>query len=246
MLTHLKRTTTLLILSLLLLSPIKSFAQEKTVFRDNQQWIQYASDVNLSNKWTIKADASMRYRDDFNNKSQYMARSSVHYRIKNQLTFFGGLAYSGYYENNKDLFREIRPFQGIGFNHQVHHLPSNHRFMIEERFIKSRKKAPTAFKRYHSRLRYRFMVSLPLWARSGNAAKKLILRLSNEIFLTPNKTITQHLFNSNRFLVGPEYQFTSGLKASLTYTYQFSATAVRDTFHQSNIYRLKIKQNISL
>ncbi|WP_157831423.1 DUF2490 domain-containing protein [Confluentibacter flavum] len=133
----LKRIFKRLLIAVVLISFLshKTSAQNKTVTHENQQWLQYYNETKLNNHWTLLADASYRWKDGFNESSQFIVRSALGYAIKQNLRVSAGFAYSGFYSQDALNRMEYRPHQELVFINNLNNIKFNHRLRVEERFF---------------------------------------------------------------------------------------------------------------
>jgi len=223
-------------------------AQEKTIIHENQQWLQYYLQLRLSEKWNVQGDAGYRWKESFSARNQYVLRVGGTYRATPALQVGGGMAYSGSYGDEGLEEVEFRPFQDISLKSDFRYFDLSQRFRMEERFynpvVDGRISSPNDF---NLRLRYALTANIPLLHFSEKRpAAQLSLQLGDEIFINAGKAIVTDVFDKNRIVLGPSLQWSKSLTFAFTWSNQFASTAIPDTYRNTQVFWLQIKQQIDL
>ncbi|WP_157805318.1 DUF2490 domain-containing protein [Confluentibacter citreus] len=222
----------------------KTSAQNKIVTRENQQWLQYYNETKLNKNWTLLADASHRWKDDFNESSQFIVRSALGYTIKQNFRISAGFAYSGFYSQDTLNRMEYRPHQELVFTNTLNNIKINHRLRVEERFFNPLNDSNNTF---NFRFRYSFAVSFTLFKLSKTNPESLfLLRINDEIFINSGKQTVNKTFDQNRFVVSPTFQLNKSLSISPTWNSQYASTSTSGTYRQTNVFWLQIRHNLDL
>lgn len=218
-------------------------AQNKTVTHENQQWLQYYNETKLNKHWTLLVDASFRWKDGFNENSQFIARTGLGYSIKHNLKIGGGFAYSGFYTLDTLNRVEYRPHQELSLS-SGNKVKFNHRLRVEERFFNPLNNPNNSF---NFRFRYSFAVSFTLFKLSTTNPESLfLLRINDEIFTNAGKETPNKTFDQNRFVVSPTFQLNKNLSISPTWNSQYASTATSGTYRQTNVFWLQIRHSLDL
>lgn len=216
-------------------------AQDKTITHENQQWFQYYNETKLNKDWTLLADVSFRWKDEFNETSQFIVRAGLGYAIKPNLKVAGGMAYSGYYSQDSLHRVEYRPHQEVVYT-CGNKVKFNHRIRIEERFFNP---IHTSNNTFNVRFRYSFAVSFTLFKLSKTNPESLfILRINDEIFINVGKETPTQTFDQNRFVVSPTFQLNKNFSISPTWNSQYASTATSGTYRQTNVFWLQVRHNL--
>lgn len=221
-------------------------AQAKDISHGNQQWFQYYNQLTLSKKWSISSDFGIRFKNEFSSLSQHIMRTGVNFHLDKQVTAGLGFAQLGSYQNRKPQLLEFRPFQELDLKQSTGFFHLHHRFRVEERFFKSTDHAEASTEAFNFRFRYRFIANIPLIKFSGKAPKTLFLHAGDEIFLNAGKEISHNVFDQNRVLLGPAFQFDDRLTATFTYQHQFSSSSSPNHYRQTNVFWFGLKHKIRL
>jgi hypothetical protein len=226
----------------------KTIAQEKTIKRGNQQWLQYYTQMKLSDKWILLADAGYRMANNFRNSSQYLVRAGINYTLSPNIQVGAGFAHFATFSEGKINRDEFRPYEELGIKSKLGNIDINNRVRIEERFfnpvVDGHIKGPGAF---NFRFRDALTVNIPLFNLSKtDKDKKILLSIGDEIFLNAGKHIVYNVFDQNRFVISPTIQFSKDLSVSFTYNRQFAATNVAATYNQTNVIWLQLRQKFDL
>ena len=215
---------------------------QKIVNRSNQQWLQYYTQIKLSEKLLLMSDIGFRTKGDIQDWSQITSRTGVAYPIGKNLQGVSGIACFTAFNDSKTSIIEIRPYQEINSTIKFKSLTLQNRFRIEARSFQNKTNAanPTSF---NFRLRYRLYFTLPfIKLSSKNPDFKLLLNFGNELFINLGKEIIYNTFDNNRILIGPALQINKQLNIGLTYCYQFGQRSSASTYESSNIFWLGITQ----
>ena len=223
------------------------FGQNKSVTAEDQQWLQYYNETQLSEKWVWLSDVGYRWQKGFQESSQYLIRTGIGYNLNSNLRISSGFAHLGFYSNDTLAKTEFRPYQEIQINNKFDKIEISHRYRIEERFFYPSINTRTpSLNTFNFRFRYSIMVSFPLFKLSQNSEKEIILNIGNEIFINAGKEIVINLFDQNRLIISPELKLNKQLSFSVTWNNQFASTPIEGHFKQADIIWLQIKHKLSL
>src|SRR4051794_21708366 len=162
---------------LLICISVTTNAQEKTVKKGNQQWLQYYAQIKLSNKWTLLADGGYRWANHFQTSSQYIIRTGIGYALNPNIQVGGGFAHLGYFTSGKVSKVEFRPYEEFSIKSKLGNTEINNRVRIEERFfnpvVDGKVEGPGTF---NFRFRYMLLANIPLFNLSkADPDKKVLL-----------------------------------------------------------------------
>ncbi len=235
------------IIFLLIGVSISTSAQQKTINRSNQQWLQYYAQMKLSKKWTFLADGGYRAIDNFQESVQYIARAGLDYTINPSIHVSFGFANLGFYSSGKKNKIEFRSYEELLVKNTFKKFGITHRFRVEERFfnpvVDGNIKSPGTF---NFRFRYFFMASIPLFTLSKkNADKKILLNIGDEIFLNAGHEIVYNVFDQNRFIISPTLQFSKNFSISFTWNSQFASTTTQATYNYASVAWLQVRHRIN-
>lgn len=235
------------IIALLLLIVLpKINAQQKTVNKVNEQWMQYYNQTKLNDKWTLNGDIGFRWRDGFDENSLYIVRVGANYKFNKTMGIAAGIAHLGFYAEDKINRLEIRPYQEFNMTNTSGKVSVLHRFRVEERiFYPVIDGKILSTNDFNFRFRYRFMLNIPVFNLSSkDADQKVYLNLGDEIMINAGKNIVYNTFDQNRILIGANFQVDKNLGLALTYNNQFSATKKAANYNHTNVIWLQITQKI--
>ena len=237
-----------IIISALLLSTTFFCKAQNKVVRNNQQWIQYSSQLKLPEKFTLLTDVSLRRINDFKQWSQVTFRTGAGYNLNENTQAVIGIALFTFFQND-DLSRfEIRPYQEINTTQRFGKVSLQHRFRLEERYFRKISDGIiTSESAFNFRFRYRLFCAIPLLSLSkSNPDKKMLLNISDEIFINAGKEIKYNMLDNNRLSAGLAFQPHKNLNISFTYTYQFGQRNAPSTYEHSDIFWIGIIHKLSL
>ncbi len=213
---------------------------QKQFTRENMEWLQYYQVLKLNDRFLLKTDGGYRWRNTFQNNSQYIIRTGLGYRFGDRNSLSAGFAHLGFFKEDTLRTFEYRPYQEFGMNDIYIKLKIQHRFRIEERFFQTISTGSTSF---NFRFRYRLFMSYSLfrWEK-----QELMLNLGDEIFLNAGKDIVYNVFDQNRLFAGMAFKFNKDIAVSLTYTKEVGASNAPNSYKNNNIFWLGIKHRIDL
>lgn len=224
-------------------------AQEKTVNKENQQWIQYYNQLKLSEKWSLLTDGGFRWKNDLKENSQYIIRTAANYKLNSTMSVSAGLAHLGFYDNSGNVNRvEFRPYQEYTISNAYKPISIQHRFRLEERIfypvIDGKMQSDSDF---NFRFRYRLLFNIPIFKLSStDATKNVALSLGDEIMINAGNEIVNTIFDQNRILIGSVVTFDKNLSASIIYNNQFASTKTAGTYNHTNVIWLGITHKINV
>ncbi len=219
-------------------------AQDKVVTKNDQQWIQYYSRVQLNQNWTILADASYRWKSTFKTKSQYLGRIGLGYDINKKHRVSGGVANLGFYTSGDIHKTESRLYQEWLYKTPISKVKINHRFRLEERFF-THHNGVDSYRTSNLRYRYSIMANFKIAQLSLQRESRILqLKVGNELFL--NSGNNTNLFDQNRVIISPTVVWSKNFKTSITWSGQYSSTSIHDHFVYSNIFWLQVRHKIDL
>jgi hypothetical protein len=212
----------------------------------NVTWVQYFSNIKLSEKIFCNSDIAYRSKDFIDNPYLFSVRSGCGYQLNNRQSILLGYAYfnNGNLANAQVRWRaENRIFQQYQYNVTTKHIKYFHRLRLEERW---REQPPTYhFSDFSVRLRYQINIQISLWEDKPYTNYPYLI-LSNEIFFQVGKSVVYNYFDQNRALIGVGYGLSKNLQLQAHYI--FFVTQKSDGYHYdiSNYARLALTQAIDL
>ena len=224
--------------------PHLAFSQ-KNIQYTNQQWIQYYQQLELNKHSTLMTDGGFRWSDG--ERLQYIARMGWGYNLGDRLRVAGGIASTGSYDSLGLRKFEIRPYQELLVS-GISRIPIQHRVRVEERYIRDVVNGDLLKgHNFNFRFRYQVSASLPLIGLSKtNADQKLLLTVSNEIFINAGKEIIYNVLDKNRIVIGPALQFNKNLNVGLVYNFQFTPLNAPANYSHDHVLWLTAYHNMKI
>jgi hypothetical protein len=224
-----------------------SHAQKRVTY-NNQQWLQYYNQLQITKKITLFSDVSFRRIDYFNKWSQMSFRTGIGYPITPQINGVTGFAYFTFYTNDNLSRIEFRPYQEINTRQKFEKFSIQHRSRAEFRcFQEVVNKEITAIKFQNFRFRYRLYATIPIVQLSDKKTdRKILLNIGDEIFISAGGKIGNNMLLTNRILFGPVFQFNDNLNISFTYNYQYVQLNTQSTYEHSDVFWIGINHRLSL
>ena len=223
------------------------FAQ-KTVYYNNQQWLQYYNQLLVSKKFTLLSDVSLRRIHHLDYWSQITFRTGNGYPLSGQFNGASGFAcFTFYYKDNFNKI-EFRPYQEINSKQKFERFSLEHRLRAEFRYFRHvLDNKITTDESFNFRFRYRLFCSIPIINfAEKNPGRKILLNIGDEIFINAGRQITYNMFDNNRLLLGTAIQFNEDLIISFTYTNQFGQRNGPAFYENSDIIWIGIIHKLSL
>lgn len=210
----------------------------------NQQWSHYFVSARVVEKLSWDSDAGYRWGQWFGERSQYILRTGLYYKLTPHFTLGGGFAHLGFYRSESLSKLEFRPHQQISGKHSVGKLSFSQRLRWEQRWFLNRDEDGVSGRsKYVSRYRYLASLNIPL-LRSGEQQEELIgLSVGGEILLQSGRS-TGHLFDQSRILVGPVVHMSPS--STLELLYQGQTAGYSGHYVRTDILWLRLVQKFDL
>lgn len=224
---------------------------QKSITRNNQQWVQYFNQLKMSDKTTLYTDVSIRRANVMKDMSLLTFRTGIGYNLTNNIQGITGLACFTTYSENKASRIEFRPFQDFNTTSALGKLTILHRLRLEARYFRKITEGKiTTDDNFNFRFRYKLTLAIPVAKLSStDADKKLFLNLADEIFINAGKEITYNMFDNNRYTSGVALQLSKSFNMSLNYIYQFGQRYTSSTsyaYEHTDIILLSFVHKLSL
>jgi len=205
------------ILSILLFSLSVSAQQAKSVQKQNQFWWSINTTAQVSDKWSIIADAHIRRSNFLANNSFYFLRFGALYNVTKNFSIAAGAGHM--WLANKiaatELFtNENRVYQQFQVSGNIGKVSTLNRLRTEERWVQKivNNKLTNSY-RYTTRFRYLFSLTVPV------SKNKYVpsLAFADELQVQMGKDIIYNPFDQNRFFTGIKQQITPSLSCDFGY-----------------------------
>ncbi len=225
--------------------PYSSFSQ-KNIQHTNQQWIQYYQQLDLNNQFTLMTDGGFRWSDG--ERLQYIARMGLGYTLSDRIRVAAGVASTGSYDPLGLRTFEMRPYQEILLSGGNGKIPVQHRVRVEERYFKDVENGDLVNGYvFNFRFRYQISASIPLAKLSKtNTDQKLLLNVSDEIFINAGKEIVYNFLDKNRLVIGPVFQLNEKVNVGLLYNFQFTPLNAPALYSHDNVWWLTVHHNMKI
>jgi hypothetical protein len=230
------------------LSPL--YAQKRVVTQQ-QVWMGYNSQLQLSNKWSITADAHLRTKEHFfTNFSTSVLRAGLIYHVSENINLAAGYAYFHYYpaDDHPGIAQpEHRPWQQVQWTNKYPKLRLQQRIRLEERFRRKIKDADELAEGYNFnyRLRFQGMVSFPL-SKKAFSANTFALYTGDEVLLNFGKQIIYNTLDHNRLHLGFTYHLKKGNSLQAGYMNIFQQQSSGNRYRAVHVARIYFHHTIDL
>lgn len=224
---------------------ILAHAQEKTISRDNQQWVQYTAVGKINSRWSVLGYLGYRWEDSFKDNYIYVAKVAGYYTFENKLKLSAGFTQMGYFSGTSIYKYEFRPYEELSFKSSFSQLTISHRFRLEERIFVPRQDAEkSSSKAFNYRFRYAVNFSFPIARLSAShQERRLLFNVGDEIQINAGKQIVYNVFDKNRFTIGPTVVWNEHFSYTLMWNNQFASSSTAGHYVHTNAIWLKISDN---
>ncbi len=210
-----KKLSAVLLLSLV---SLLSYSQNTRIKDKNSiGWYALNAGVKLDDKWSLAGEFQWRRVNTISDPQQNVFKVAV-----NRLVFPGVNVRAGYalaesynygdipLNNLGKQFTEHRAFEMLGLNNKFGIVESNHRFMLEQRWV-GRYSDISLEKEdeyvYTNRFRYMYRAQVPLKGREITD-KTPYAAIYDEVFIGFGKNVNENVFDQNRFGLLLGYRFS--------------------------------------
>lgn len=220
-------------------------AQNKSVSKQQQIWLQYYGKGRINSKWSIALDAGYRWNNFLERRSQHLIRPAIFYQFNPNIRLATGIARLGFFTDGELTRVEWRPHQELNIRHPFAHITFKQRYRLEQRLLNPLENGKESD--FHFRIRYALAVSIPLLALSKtHLDRRLSLGLGNELFMNAGPSITHDFFDQNRMLVSPALHWNKNLILALVWNQQFGTTSIFHTYKSTRVIWLQLRHKLDL
>ncbi len=224
---------------------------KKIITRQSLAVAAFSSDLELSKRWALSLDLQERIYTDPVKQSQMFCKLQLGFDAFKKFNFGNGIAYylnsPGDPEFSSSLkVPEIRLNHDLGFSHKLRSIHFNHRYRMEERFI--RKKLDESLidgYRFLERISYMLSVECKL-LNSKKHEHDVYLKLSDGIYVNTHHGIFYNSFDQNRFYAALNYQMVKNLTVELGYINLYQQRISGVEYLSRNIASLGINHSLKL
>lgn len=237
--------TFLTLFSCFIISSTNCFGQKEVVSQWNG-WYMYFGNHRLTEQWGLHTEYQWRRSEIIKKWQQSLARVGVDYRVNNQIMVSGGYGYIISFPYGEQpiahKFDEHRIWQQLILNHSSGRVYFNHRYRLEQRWLENviddgNGETTTDGYRYANRVRYRFMVNVPL-NNSTMQPNTLFISVYDEVFLGFGKNIALNILDQNRLYGALGYQFSNA--GNVQFGYLFHKVIKGDGVRMENNHTLQL------
>ncbi|MFT2011413.1 DUF2490 domain-containing protein [Pontibacter sp. 13R65] len=222
---------------------------DKSVLKQDLFWVRYQNQLTISPKWLLQSEVDTRMYYRPLKEHHLVIRSQARYTLHEQVQAGVGFTYALQYpqdpRSKSDLvIRELRAQHDITLKQKVAEATINHRYMLEERFIrKVQENELLPGYNFNFRFRYRLQAEIPLIHR-GN--QNLGLVLYDEVMLNFGKTIVRNVFDQNRIYGGVKCGLSPAFAMEIGYLFWYQQRSSGKDFYSRDIARLSIYHKVNL
>lgn len=203
-------------------------AQLRQTATNVNAWVSYYGDLELTDKWGLIWDASMRRSGPFDEMYAVFARGGVTYALAPSARVAAGFSRSETwpYGELPIAYRtpERRIWEQLQLSHAVGRLGITHRYRLEQRW-QGRKDPPddqVANWVRTNRFRYQLRATLPLAGKTLDP-REWYLTAADEVFIAFGSNVQYNVFDQNRAAVGLGYRANRIFRFEVGYLEHLSA-----------------------
>lgn len=225
------------ILSVLLFIQSANAQQAKSVQQQNHFWWSVNTSAQVSDKWSVLADAHIRRTNFMANNSFYFLRLGALYNVTKNFSIAAGAGHMWLANKTAatELFtNENRVYQQFQMSGAIGKTSTLNRLRVEERWVqKIANGGLTDAFRYTTRFRYMFSLTVPV------SKKKYIpsLAFADELQMQTGKDIIYNPFDQNRLFTGIKQQVTPSLSFDLGYMLVYQQKLSGNQYTRANTLR---------
>lgn len=238
-----------LLLLFLFLPAWVSAQSGREVVRQKLVWVRYNNQLTLHPKLALHSEVDNRaYVAPFA-EHHLVLRSVLRYTLLPQVEVGAGLVFALQQPHDprstSDLtVPELRPQQDITVKQTVGKITLNHRYQLDERFIRrSVENELVPGYTFHLRFRYRLQAQVPLYKAPQHTLK---LMLADELMFNAGKSIQQNIFDQNRVYIGLQREQKGAFSYEVGYMKWYQQRPSGTSFFNRDILRFSVFHRVSL
>ncbi|MBT9391896.1 DUF2490 domain-containing protein [Hymenobacter sp. NST-14] len=182
-------------------------------------WLMFLSDVRLSARWGLHAEAQVLRTHTSALGLQNVLRAGANYYATDHLLLTGGYAFSQSFPDAGypvPIGPEHRLYQQVQFHDTGSRVQVQHRYRLEQRWVQLQPTAPHVFL---NRMRYQLRLTMPLIGKEMAPGIPFVT-VSDEVFLGFGRRETAGLIKQNRAYAALGYQLSKATGIEIGYLNQ--------------------------
>lgn len=220
-----------------------AFGQKETASQFNA-WYMYFGNHKIAEKWKLHTEYQWRRHGLVQEWQQSLLRVGLDYVVKPNVMITAGYGWIQSFPYGEQpirvTFDEHRIWQQLILSQQPGRLGFQHRYRLEQRYLRNKTATAGGFEndgwRFRNRVRYRLFVSYPLGA-DRIAPGVPFLAFYDEIFLGFGRGIGPNVLDQNRLYGALGYQVSGALQ--LQFGYLFHRVFKEDGIHREDNHTLQ-------
>jgi hypothetical protein len=200
-----------------------SAVAQKQIANQFNGWYMYFGNHKLSDNMSLHTEYQWRRSDWIVTWQQSLLRLGLDYKLRDGVILSGGYGYITTWPYGEqpvqEKFDEHRIWEQLILTHRSQRFHFNHRYRLEQRWIEGKGIGEDGYI-YRNRLRYRFMVNLPL-NKKEMEPNALFLSFYDEILIQFGKNFDLNYLDQNRIYGALGFQFSSSGNVQLGYMQQY-------------------------
>jgi len=227
-------------------------AQTKTTTTQEQIWLGYFNQTRFAKRLGSWTDLHLRTQDDFVHRlNQSIVRLGLTYYVNDLSKFTAGYAWVKNFpgDNHKYIYQtEHRIWQQWQWHINYPHVRTMQWVRLEERYRRKIANDSTLGDGYAFswRLRYNFLVQVPLNALGKPKKGGLSFILNDELHINFGKNILYNYFDQNRFFLGLAWHLNDHDNLQFGYMNLFQQLPAGNQYRNNHVARIFFFQNLDL
>ncbi len=208
-------------------------------------WWTYSGNHSISEKTSIQTLYSMRRHDFVENWQQSLLRLGVNYKVSKNLTVTPGYDWVVTFPYGEQPIAQRTTEHRLTLQAVVKNplgaVALSHRYRFEQRYIESINNTLS-----RQRLRYRFILDIPLSKALATSQNGWFLTFFNEVFVNVGNDVGNHIFDQDWTYLGLGYKIDSSSNIKLGYMNQYVVKSNNSSRESNHTLMISVSKNFSL
>ncbi len=197
---------------------------QKAISTQYHGWYMYFGNHKLTDRFSLHTEYQWRRADWITTWQQSLLRVGLDYKLTDAATVTAGYAHILTWPYGEqplpEKFLEHRLWEQFILTQKVGRFYFNHRYRLEQRWLKGNGDATSDDFVYRNRIRYRFLINYPL-GKKEMGPDTFFLSTYDEVFIQFGPNFARNYLDQNRFYAALGYQYSSKGNIQLGYMNQF-------------------------
>ncbi|MDL5048764.1 DUF2490 domain-containing protein [Oscillatoria amoena NRMC-F 0135] len=201
-----------------------SLCAQKEIVSQYNGWYMYFGNHRLTDRFSLHTEYQWRRADWITAWQQSLLRLGVDYKLTDTATFTAGYGHILTWPYGEqplpEKFLEHRAWEQLMLTQRVGRFFLNHRYRLEQRWLKGNGSAASDEFVYRNRVRYRLLFNYPL-GKKEMGPDTFFISAYDEVFIQFGPNFDRNYFDQNRLYGAFGYQYSARGNVQLGYMNQF-------------------------